>query len=147
MKTNPHQTCLRLPDVLKEEMTTICDKYQINHSDLMRCAISEFVQTINANPQDNGKLMFVWYHPACKWYSYRSDILRILHPQKTLFLLVTGSFYVYRVNSEKDQGNMLGWWCKSAGSRVPRMPSEGFHRGIELGLFIPDILRQNSRTS
>ena len=59
MKKHPHQTCLRLPDVLKEEMTTICDKYRINHSDLMRRAISEFVQTINANPQDHGKLMFV----------------------------------------------------------------------------------------
>ncbi len=59
MKKHPHQTCLRLPDVLKEEMTTICDKHQINHSDLMRRAISEFVQTINANPQDHGKLMFV----------------------------------------------------------------------------------------
>jgi len=59
MKKHPHQTCLRLPDVLKEEMTTICDKYQINHSDLMRRAISEFVQTINANPQDHGRLMFV----------------------------------------------------------------------------------------
>jgi predicted transcriptional regulator len=59
MKKHPHQTCLRLPDVLKEEMTTICDRYQIHHSDLMRRAISEFVQTINANPQDHGKLMFV----------------------------------------------------------------------------------------
>ena len=59
MKKYDYQTCLRLPDVLKEEMTTICDNYQINESDLMRRAISQFVQTINANPQDNGKLMFV----------------------------------------------------------------------------------------
>ena len=45
--------------ILKEEMSTICDTYQINESDLMRRAISQFVQNINANPQDNGKLMFV----------------------------------------------------------------------------------------
>ena len=51
------QTCLRLPIVLTDEMATICDNCQINKSNLMRRAIPEFVQTINANPQDNGKLM------------------------------------------------------------------------------------------
>ena len=59
MKKYDYQTCLRLPIVLKDEMTTICDEYHINESDLMRRAISQFVQTINSNPQDNGKLMFV----------------------------------------------------------------------------------------
>ena len=59
MKKYDYQTCLRLPIVLKDEMTTICDNYQINESDLMRRAISPFVQTHNANPQDNRKLMFV----------------------------------------------------------------------------------------
>ena len=59
MKKYDYQTCLRLPIVLKDEMTTSCDEYHINESDLMRRAISQFVQTINANPQDNGKLMFV----------------------------------------------------------------------------------------
>ena len=59
MKKYDYQTCLRLPIVLKDEMTTICDNYQINESDLMRRAISQFVQTINENPTDNGKLMFV----------------------------------------------------------------------------------------
>jgi hypothetical protein len=59
MKKYDYQTCLRLPIVLKDEMTTICDNYQINESDLMRRAISQFVQTINANPTDNGKFMFV----------------------------------------------------------------------------------------
>ena len=59
MKKYDYQTCLRLPIILKDEMTTICDNYQINESDLMRKAIVQFVQTINANPQDNGKLMFV----------------------------------------------------------------------------------------
>ena len=59
MKKYDYQTCLRLPNVLKEEMTTICDHYQINESDLMRKAIVQFVQNINSNPTDNGKLMFV----------------------------------------------------------------------------------------
>ena len=59
MTKHPYQTCLRMPLTLKEEMTTICDEYQINESDLMRKAIVQFVQSINANPQDNGKLMFV----------------------------------------------------------------------------------------
>ena len=59
MIKHPYQTCLRMPLTLKEDMTTICDEYHINESDLMRKAIVQFVQTINANPQDNGKLMFV----------------------------------------------------------------------------------------
>jgi hypothetical protein len=59
VKKYDYQTCLRLPIVLKDEMTTICDNYQINEAVLMRKAIVQFVQTINANPQDNGKLMFV----------------------------------------------------------------------------------------
>ena len=59
MIKHPYQTCLRMPLTLKEDMTTICDQFQINESDLMRKAIVQFVQTLNANPQDNGKLMFV----------------------------------------------------------------------------------------
>ena len=59
MKKYDYQTCLRLPVVLKEEMSTICDTYQINESDLMRRAISEFVQTHTENTENNGKLMFV----------------------------------------------------------------------------------------
>ena len=59
MKKHPYQTCLRMPEVLRDSMTTICEKYQINESDLMRRAISQLVQTINANPEDHGKLMFV----------------------------------------------------------------------------------------
>ena len=59
MKKYDYQTCLRLPIFLKEEMTNICDNYQINESDLMRRAISEFVQTHTENTENNGKLMFV----------------------------------------------------------------------------------------
>ena len=59
MKKYEYQTCIRLPNILKEEMTTICDKFHINESDLMRRAISEFVQTHSENAENNGKLMFV----------------------------------------------------------------------------------------
>ena len=33
---NTYQTCLRLSETLKDEMTTICDSYQINKLDFMR---------------------------------------------------------------------------------------------------------------
>ena len=59
MKKNPYQTCLRMPKVLKDEMTILCDKYRVNESDLMRRAISEFVQTHTDHSENNGKLMFV----------------------------------------------------------------------------------------
>ena len=59
MKKYEHQTCLRLPDILKDEMSNICNTYQINECDLMRRAISEFVQTHTDNPENNGRLMFV----------------------------------------------------------------------------------------
>ena len=57
MKKYDYQTCLRLPVILKEEMTTICDEYRINESDLMRRAISEFVQM--SFPPKTGPLF--WY--------------------------------------------------------------------------------------
>ena len=47
MTKHPYQTCLRMPLTLKEDMTTICDRYQINESDLMRRAIVEFVTNLN----------------------------------------------------------------------------------------------------
>ena len=59
MKKFTYQTCLRLPEVLKDEMQTICEKHSVNESDLMRRAISEFVQTHTDHPEDKGKLMFV----------------------------------------------------------------------------------------
>ena len=50
MTKHPYQTCLRMPLTLKEDMTTICDRYQINESDLMRRAIVEFVTNIQRTP-------------------------------------------------------------------------------------------------
>jgi hypothetical protein len=46
MTKHPYQTYLRMPLTLKEDKTTICDRYQINESDLMRRAIVEFVTHI-----------------------------------------------------------------------------------------------------
>ena len=59
MKKYDYQTCLRLPTFLKDEMTTICDEYHINESDLMRKAIVQFVQNIKRNPDQTSRYMFV----------------------------------------------------------------------------------------
>ena len=59
MKKYDYQTCLRLPIVLKDEMTTICDEYQINESDLMRKAIVQFVENIKQHPDQTSRYMFV----------------------------------------------------------------------------------------
>ena len=48
-----------MPLTLKEEMTTICDEYQINESDLMRKAIVQFVENIKRNPDQTSRYMFV----------------------------------------------------------------------------------------
>jgi hypothetical protein len=58
MKKHPYQTCLRMPLTLKEDMTNICDRYQINESDLMRRAIVEFVTNIQQNPNNTSRHMF-----------------------------------------------------------------------------------------
>ncbi len=44
MQKYPYQTCIRLPENLRDSMQTICDQYQINESDLMRKAIVQFVE-------------------------------------------------------------------------------------------------------
>ena len=59
MTKHPYQTCLRMPLALKEDMTTICDRYQINESDLMRRAIVEFVNNIQRNPNQTSRHMFL----------------------------------------------------------------------------------------
>ena len=49
-----------MPLILKEEMTTICNEYQINESDLMRKAIVQFVENMKRNPDQTSRYMFVW---------------------------------------------------------------------------------------
>ena len=43
MKKFNYQTCLRMSDTLKNEMTKICDQNAINESDFMRHAIKESI--------------------------------------------------------------------------------------------------------
>ena len=59
MRKHPYQTCLRMPLSLKEDMTTICDRYHINESDFMRRAIVQFVETMQQNATQNSRYMFL----------------------------------------------------------------------------------------
>ena len=59
MKKHPYQTCLRMPLTLKEDMTSICDEFHINESDLMRRAIVQFVENIKQNPDQTSRYMFI----------------------------------------------------------------------------------------
>ena len=59
MIKHPYQTCLRMPLSLKEDMTSICDDYHINESDLMRKAIVQFVENVKRNPDQHSRYMFV----------------------------------------------------------------------------------------
>ncbi len=43
----------------KEDMTTICDEYQVNESDLMHKAIAQFITNIRTNPEETSRYMFV----------------------------------------------------------------------------------------
>ena len=59
MKKHPYQTCLRMPVVLRDTMTIICEKYQINESDFMRRAIAVFIQTHSNNKSNENRFMFI----------------------------------------------------------------------------------------
>ena len=54
-----YQTCLRMSDTLKNDMTDICERYKINESDLMRRAVATFVENLNETPDEQGKYLFV----------------------------------------------------------------------------------------
>ena len=43
MKKYTYQTCLRMSEVPKDEMTKICNQNSINESDFMRVAIKESI--------------------------------------------------------------------------------------------------------
>ena len=53
-----YQTCLRMSNTLKDDMTDICERYKINESDLMRRAVANFVEDLNSKPEQ-GKYLFV----------------------------------------------------------------------------------------
>ena len=60
MKKYTYQTCLRMPEVLRESMQTICDTYQINESDYIRRSLVQSVQRDIENVEnENGKYLFV----------------------------------------------------------------------------------------
>ena len=60
MKKYTYQTCLRMPEVLRESMQTICDTYQINESDYIRRSLVQSVQRDIENVgKENGKYLFV----------------------------------------------------------------------------------------
>ena len=59
MIKHPYQTCLRMPLTLKEDMSSICDEYHINESDLMRRAIVQFVENIQQNPDQTSPYLFL----------------------------------------------------------------------------------------
>jgi len=48
-----------MPLTLKEDMTTICDEYQVNESDLMRKVIAQFITNIRTNPEETSRYMFI----------------------------------------------------------------------------------------
>jgi hypothetical protein len=54
-----YQTCLRMSNTLKDDMTDICEKQTINESDLIRRAIATFVQNLNGKTEDQTKYLFV----------------------------------------------------------------------------------------
>ena len=60
MKKYTYQTCLRMPENLRESMQTICDTYQINESDYIRRSLVQSVQRDIENVgKENGKYLFV----------------------------------------------------------------------------------------
>ncbi len=54
-----YQTCLRMSNTLKDDITDICEKMRINESDLIRRAVATFVENINATPDQQSKFLFV----------------------------------------------------------------------------------------
>jgi len=98
MTKHPYQTCLRMPLTLKEDMTTICDEYQVNESDLMRKAIAQFITNIRTNPEETSRYMFVWYvsnHISLIMWdglTHTAHIQRISHRKRPLRYYAGGSF-------------------------------------------------------
>ena len=54
-----YQTCIRMSNTLKNDMTNICEKHRTNESDLIRRAVATFVENLNETPEKQGKHLFV----------------------------------------------------------------------------------------
>jgi len=50
-----YQTCLRMSNTLKDDMTDICEKHTINESDLIRRAIATFVENLKGQTEDRNR--------------------------------------------------------------------------------------------
>ncbi len=60
MKKYTYQTCLRMSEVLKDEMTKICNQKSINESDFMRRAIAESIKKhLDIQPSPENRYMFL----------------------------------------------------------------------------------------
>ena len=58
MTKHPYQTCLRMPQTLKDDMTEVCDRFSVNESDLMRRAIAEFLRNLKETPNAENRYLF-----------------------------------------------------------------------------------------
>ena len=59
MKKFNYQTCIRMSEVLKDEMTKICEQHHINESDFMRHAIKESILNYSREGESgNNRLQF-----------------------------------------------------------------------------------------
>ena len=54
-----YQTCLRMSNTLKDDMTDICENHKINESDLIHRAVATFVENHNQTPDQQSKYLFV----------------------------------------------------------------------------------------
>ena len=54
-----YQTCLRMSNTLKDDITDICEKHKITESMLIRRAVATFVENLNETPEQHGKYLFV----------------------------------------------------------------------------------------
>ena len=55
--------CLRISDTLKEDMSSICNSYNINHADFIRRAIADSITTHaeKSGISVDGKFEYVWW--------------------------------------------------------------------------------------
>ena len=60
MQKFTYQTCIRMPENLRESLKDICDTYQINESDYIRRSLAQSVQNDMKNTQSaDNKYLFV----------------------------------------------------------------------------------------
>ena len=60
MQKYTYQTCVRMPETLRESMKDICDTYQINESDYIRRSLAQSIQNDIKNTQNaDNKFLFV----------------------------------------------------------------------------------------